>query len=322
MTSTAYILIGNSQSGVTVIAPGSNATRTIGSGMLIGVDANKNFYTDAVGTTSTLTRWAFSASGAPSVSATFADVSVGGYFLVGPNGAVAELGSGAVSAVWPASSDGATPTLLTTAALGSTNTDASMQVFGFDSSGIAYTNGFADGALNGTDVVSQYSPVSATAYSSTPSSSRTITITSENTEGFAVDPSGDVYTITRGTGQRSISEYPANATSVSRTISAGLFAPAAMRFDAAGDAFVLNSLSGVGSTIVKFAPGATTPSLTIANSGAQAFTVDSDGTVYALNSTSVSGAYTVTVYAPGSSTASRTITGIKTNDTVIGLIHS
>ncbi len=80
--------------------------------------------------------------------------------------------------------------------------------------------------------------------------------------------------------------------------------PFGLAFDASGNLFVSNA---GGTTVSKFAPGATTPSATLTGvNGPYGMAFDSSGNLYVASYSS----NTVSKFAPGTTTPSATLTGL------------
>ncbi len=111
-------------------------------------------------------------------------------------------------------------------------------------------------------------------------------------------------------GGGSVTAYVLGQASLQRTIEAGVTTPIAVAADASGTLYVANP-----ETVSEYAPGQSTPLRTISNglslgsgSHPQELALDSQGNLYVANAGACYPNDTVNVYAPGQTTASRTVT--------------
>ena len=100
--------------------------------------------------------------------------------------------------------------------------------------------------------------------------------------------------------------YAPGASSPTYTITSGVSQVGALALDASGNLFIADHNTG---SITAYQSGSAYPWYTIVdNSGANALAVDASGNLYAGNSVDQTHGNSVTVYAPGQSSPSNTIT--------------
>jgi hypothetical protein len=205
-------------------------------------------------------------------------------------------------------------------------------------SGDGTTFGDTNGAPNTGVYVIQNTPAAGTAAASgtilqfstsaTGAATPVSTIANLNVTSLAflaVDGTGDIYTdATEGTTGSSILEFPvdsSNNAQPTRTIpfnsTTGLTAMSGLAVDTTGDIYASNTTGGV-SIFSPTATGSVAPTSTItltSGAGPQATAVDPSGNLYVatatpLNSTSIA---PIEVFAPGTTTPSRTLSGALTD---------
>ena len=127
----------------------------------------------------------------------------------------------------------------------------------------------------------------------------------------AFDSSGNLFVADQYLND--VQEYAPPYTGAPTTISSGINLPDALVVDPAGDIYVANT-SNLATTIEEFAPGATTPSRTIARvSGASSMCLDPSGDLITVDN-GANGE--IDEYLPGATTSAYSVTGVLFPDSV------